>query len=155
METVAVPLLFCDGWCSVFPCLSCDYVLFFSTCSHICSLLPTTGLAFVLQCTSGLCAHCFRCKSCAVVLFSNIFLKCVNCSLLTQWRYSPTCQMAEPSVFDITVQREVLLFVFSSCFFFWTVFPRMYHVFVSFRGLHQIASKLNLWFVLGWINPSD
>lgn len=28
METVAVSLLFCYCWCSVFPCLSCDYVLF-------------------------------------------------------------------------------------------------------------------------------
>lgn len=71
------------GWCSVFPCLCCDYVLFFSTCSHICSLLPNAGPAFVLQCTIGLCAHCFQCISCAVVLFYNIFLKCVNCSLLT------------------------------------------------------------------------
>lgn len=142
METVAVPLLFCQCCCSVFPRLSCDYVLFSSTCTHICSSLPPTGLAFVLQCTIELRAPCFRCKSCAVVLFSNIFLKCVNCSSLTQWRSSPTCQMAEPSGFDITVQREVLLFVFSSCYFF--VFPRMCHGFLSFRGLHQIARKLNL-----------
>lgn len=136
-------LLFCYGWCSVFPCLSCDYVFFFSIRSHICSLLPTTGLAFVLQCTIGLCAHCLRCISCAVVLFYNKFLNCVSCRLLTQRRSSPTCQMAEPSVFDITVQREVLFFICSSCYFFWTAFPRMYHLFV-FAGYNRSPVKLNL-----------